>query len=433
VIERGPLLRRLQGQLFSSRVSINGVALLGGQIGSRLLNLWLIARLTRALGVTELGRYLLAMTAQAIALAAADLGLNTYTTRELAKDQVPGREVVWGTVLGLKVLSSLIGVLILNAIVAPLFLGERAALVSIVSFSLLPDGLNAIATALVKARQRMEFSSAINLGVRMLYVVVGLLLVRLGYGTRALLVAYSTVSVCGTVAFALLLHRWKVRATWRGPRRWWAVLRESTPFAVTSMATMLYARLDLLVLSYWHGDLAAGLYGAAYRLWEALGIIPSSYLDALFPELARSGAGPAGHQRLRALYGRGRRVLGYLIVLLVVPCLIAAPCILSLLYGRTPDTGVSTGLFRLFMVAFPFTFLYLLNGHALYAVGAQRRVTVVVVVVTVFNGALNLILVPPWRYWGAAGAALGSELLLFVLLQISVRRLILGRAAAEDR
>ena len=431
MIERIPLLRRLWGHS-SSRVSINAVALLGGQVGARLLNLWLIARLARALGVEELGRYLLAMTAQAIALAVADLGLNTFTTRELAKEQAPARDAVWGAALGLKVASAIVGVLVLNAVVAPLFPGERQTLISIVSFSLLPDGLNGIATALVKARQRMEVSSAINLGVRTLYVVVGLLLVGQGYGTRALLAAYGAVSVCGTVAFALLLHRWGVRTAWWAlPRRWRPVLRESTPFAVTSMATMLYTRLDLLVLSYWHGDLDAGLYGAAYRLWEALGMIPSSYLDALFPELARSGAGPAGRQRLRSLYGRGRRVLWCLIPLLVVPCLIAAPFILSLLYGRTPNTGVSVGLFRLLLLAFPFTFLYLLNGHALYAIGAQRRVTVTMVIVTAVNGLGNLLLVPPWRYWGAAGVALGSELLLFVLLQIGVQRLVLGQAEDE--
>ncbi len=431
MIDRIPLLRRLQG-LASSQVSMNAVALLGGQVGARLLNLWLVARLARALGVAELGRYLLAMTTQAIALAVVDLGLNTLTTRELAQDQVRDRDAVWGTVLILKVASALLGVLLLNVVVAPLFAGERGALISIVSFSLVPDALNGIATALIKARQRMEISSTINLVVRTLYVIVGLLLVGQGYGARALLSAYSVVSVCGAVGFGVLLHHWRVRARgWARPSQWWAVLRESTPFALTSAATMLYTRLDLLLLSYFHGDLAAGLYGAAYRLWEALGMIPSSYLDALFPELARSSAGPAGLQRLRALYGRGRRVLAYLVLLLVVPCLIGAPFILSLLYGPTPDTRVSVGLFRLLLLAFPFTFLYLLNGHTLYAVGAQRRVTVAMLTVTAVNGLANLLLVPLWRYWGAAGAALASELLLFVLLQIGVQRLVLGQAEGE--
>jgi O-antigen/teichoic acid export membrane protein len=67
----------------------------------------------------------------------------------------------------------------------------------------------------------------------------------------------------------------------------------------------------------------------------------------------------------------------------------------------------------------------------LYAVGAQRRVTVAMLTVTAVNGLANLLLVPLWRYWGAAGAALASELLLFVLLQIGVQRLVLGQAEGE--
>jgi O-antigen/teichoic acid export membrane protein len=124
-------------------------------------------------------------------------------------------------------------------------------------------------------------------------------------------------------------------------------------------------------------------------------------------------------------------VLGYLILLLVVPCLVAAPWVLSLLYGRSPETGVSAGLFRLLLVAFPFTFLYLLNGHALYAVGAQKRVTIAMLIVTAVNGLVNLLLVPLWRYWGAAGVALASELLLFLLLQADVRRLVLDQVVSE--
>jgi O-antigen/teichoic acid export membrane protein len=58
-------------------------------------------------------------------------------------------------------------------------------------------------------------------------------------------------------------------------------------------------------------------------------------------------------------------------------------------------------------------------------VGAQGWVTVAMVLVTLLKGLGNLLFVPPWRYWGAAGVAVGSELLLFVSLQIGVQRLVL--------
>ena len=128
----------LQSELFA-RVGKNAAALLAAQVGARLLNLVLMGRLTRALGVDGLGRYLLAMTVQAMALALTDLGLNTYVLREFARaeDELP--RDVWGGVLSLKALSALGGLFILNGIVAPLFFrGSRQWLLLIVSFSLLP-------------------------------------------------------------------------------------------------------------------------------------------------------------------------------------------------------------------------------------------------------------------------------------------------------
>jgi O-antigen/teichoic acid export membrane protein len=67
-------------------------------------------------------------------------------------------------------------------------------------------------------------------------------------------------------------------------------------------------------------------------------------------------------------------------------------------------------------------FLVLLSGHALYAVGRQRRVTVAMLVVGVANLAANLIAIPRWSYLGAAGVALASEWLLWAILYGQARR-----------
>jgi O-antigen/teichoic acid export membrane protein len=117
---------------------------------------------------------------------------------------------------------------------------------------------------------------------------------------------------------------------------------------------------------------------------------------------------------------------------LVVPGLLAAPYVLSLLYGETAGDPVPVTLFRALLLAFPLTTLYLLNGHALYAVGQQRRVTVAMVLVTVANGALNALAIPRWGYWGAVGTAFTSEALLYVSLQAIANRYVL-RDGGEER
>jgi O-antigen/teichoic acid export membrane protein len=157
-----------------------------------------------------------------------------------------------------------------------------------------------------------------------------------------------------------------------------------------------------------------------------LGLIPSSFLDALFPELANVAGHHAGDEKLRSLYSRGRRLLWLLTPLIIVPFGLGAGMLIGVLYGQGAGVSDTVILFRLFLLAFPFAYLYLLNGHALYAAGRQRRVTVVVVEVTVVSAVCNALAVPLWSYWGAVGVSLASEFLLFVLLEWEVRRLFAG-------
>ena len=424
------LLYQIRGHVLA-RVSKNAIALLVAQVGTRAMNLALIALVTRVLGVAGLGRYLLAMTAQAIALSVADLGLNTYTTREFSRDETVDDAETWGTVLGLKLLAAMCGVLLLHAVVAPLSPGRQGA-ISIISWSLLPDAFNAVATARIKARQRMEISGAITLGIRVLHALAGGGLIWLGYDERALLAAYGGASLLGSCVFFVVLSYWRVPAHLKGFLLGWrGVLRESVPFAMTGMVAMLYTRTDLLILSSWQGDAAAGLYGAAYRLWEALGMIPSSFLDALFPELSRAGDRASGDCRLRTLYRRGKQITYVVVALLMVPAQLLARLIVTLLYGNAADTQISVGILRVLLLAFPFTYLYLLNGHTLYAAGRQRRVTAAMVAVTAVNALCNALAVPVLSYWGAALDKLASEALLFLLLQGMVRQTVLYERSVE--
>jgi O-antigen/teichoic acid export membrane protein len=426
-----------------ARVGKNALALLVAQAGARLLNLLLVAQLARRLGAAALGRTLLAMAVEAIALAIVDLGLSIYVVREfaaLSTDEAStdrGRELesLWGATLALKLAAAACGILVLNVLVAPVFFpGERQVLIGIVSLALLPDAFNGAATALIKARQKMEICSAINLSTRLAATVAGMVLLSYGSDERAVLVAYGAASLLGSFAFMGVLSSTsplagRARIAWtRLWATWGTVLREALPFAITGMVAMLYTRIDLLMLAYWQGDRAAGVYGAAYRLWEALGMIPASLLDALLPELSRIGTDPANRARLRALYRRGRAVVWFLVLLLAVPCLLLAPRLMALLYGQSEDTAVTSTLFRALLLAFPFAYLYLLNGHVLYAVGRQVWVTGALVAVTATNGLLNALAIPRWSYRGAAGVAILSQVLLYVLLRTLAGRYVLHAA-----
>jgi len=425
------------------RMGKNAVARLAAQVAARLLSLLLVALVARYEGTAGLGRYVLVVTVVGIAGAVCDLGLNTFVMREVARQageaRGPGearragearhregaqqREFL-GRVLPLKGIVALagFGILVGVAALAP-FPGPTRRAIPLGALSLLPDALSGAMGALVNGRQRMEVSGALTMAVRLVAVAGSLPVLAAGFGVGGVVGCTVGASLVGAVLYGAVLWRWGLLPRWRwDPAAWRGYLRESYPFALTSAIAMAYARLDVVLLGLWQGDVAAGWYGAAYKLWEAVGLLPASVMDAMFPEMSRLSASGDGMGRLRALFRIGGRAMLAGGFLLAIGGALGARLLVPIVYGAGEDHAPTVLAFRLLVWAIPAMFLYLLSGHALYAVGRQRRVTAAMLVVGAVNLAANLVAIPRWGYLGAAGVALASEWLLWAILYGQARR-----------
>lgn len=424
------LLRHAQIGPRGERVSGNALALLAMQVGSRLLALLLTAQLARTAGVAGLGRYLLALTVQAIVLAITDLGLTPLATRELARSRPRAEEERFlGLLYALKLLTSFLGMVAIAGVIGPLFGPERFRALAVAALSLPCEAHLTVSIALLKGRQLMGLSSALQLSVRALATFGGIGVLRLGSDEVGALGVYAIANMLGALAGLWWLRSRELRPSWRLSREQIrGTLHEALPFAATGIAAMLYRRVDFLLLSYWWGDMVSGLYGAVYRLWEALTMVTASLTDALFPELSRLAGDSTQYASLQALYARSRRMLAALSALMTIGSFAAAPWILFAMYGRDMAGPQAVSLLRLLTLLLPLSALYLLDGHLLYALGEQRRATGVMVTVTLFNLAANGLAVWHWGLWGAAGVALLSESLLLVLMRRQKRRALAALA-----
>lgn len=406
------------------RVSKNALARFLAQVLARLLSLVLVALVARYQPAEALGSYVLVLTLVGFAGVASDLGLNIFLTRETARETDHQRQrALLGTVLPLKLglsVAVLAGLLLLAAVAA--FPEATAQLLPVGGLLLVPEAVTGTVRAFVNGRQRMEVSGLIDVTMRLLAVAASFLALLAGFGVTAVLLCTLGATLAGAVLYGVVLWRWRVTPHWHwAPVAWRACLAESYPFALTSLAAMVYSRLDLVLLGLWQDELAVGWYGAAYKLWEAIGLLPASLLEAMFPEMSRLASTHEGRQRLRGLFRTASWAMLGGGLLLAAGGLLAASALIPLVYGGTGSYSPAVLPFRLLVCAVPAMFLYLLSGHMLYAVGRQRRVTVAMLVVGLVNVALNLIVIPRWSYLGAAAVALSSEWLLVALLYPQAR------------
>ncbi len=407
------------------RVGKNALARFSAQAWAKLFSLAMVALIARYEDAAGLGRYVLILTVVGIVGALSDLGLNTFLTREAARDV--GRErqrELLGIVLPLKVGLSVVGYagLVLVAALAP-FPEATRRLIPLGGLALLPDAVTGAIGAIINGRQRMDVTGLLSMAVRFFAVAGAFWALVAGFGVVGVLVWTVGVGLFGTVLHGAVLWRWKLSPHFRwGPAAWRACLNESYPFALTSIIAMAYTRLDLVLLSLWKGEVVAGWYGAAYKLRETVGLLPASLLDAMFPEMSRLSEGREGLQHLCSLFNTSGRAMLAGGIMLAAGGTLGAGELISLVYGRGEHYTPAVPAFRLLVWAIPAMFLYLLGGHTLYALGKQRRVTGAMAIAGLANVALNVAVIPRWGGLGAGGVALLSEWLLLMLLYPQARR-----------
>ena len=419
---------------FLLRIGKNALARLSAQGAAHLLALALAALIARFEGPDGLGRYALALSAVGITGGLTDLGLNTFLLRETARaDRATRQRFLLGHVLLLKILLSLAGyALLLAAAVFLPFPPATATLLPLAGLLLFPEAVTGAAAALVDARRRMEVTGLLQTAVRLTMVAGAVLLLARGYGIGGVLGWRVAVAGGSVPLYAVLLHRWKLWPQFRwNPTAWRRIIAEAYPFGLTGGVAALYARADLLLLSLWHGEVAAGWYSAAYRLWEALAMLPGGLFFALFPEMARLSTRTDGRSRLRRLFRGGGRIFPAMGLLVAVAGTVWADGLLGLLYGREGMIAAAATPFRVMVWAFPALFLSMLGGRILYAIGQQRQVLRMMVAVGALNIGLNLIAIPRWGILGAGAAALASELALAAMVVRQTRRALAGASDEE--
>jgi O-antigen/teichoic acid export membrane protein len=184
------------------------------------------------------------------------------------------------------------------------------------------------------------------------------------------------------------------------------LLRQLGPVAATSVISLVYLRLDVLLLARMDGPASAGVFAASFRLIEALFLFSGGIVSGAFPLLAAHVSSP----RLSELSGLVARLLLGVAVPAAAALGLLAPVLIDLLFGN----GFSPAATPLRILALAVVPIYLnaLTTHLLVASGRGRALVGLVSLRLVVGLLLDLALIPALGARGAAVAVVGAELSL---------------------
>ena len=203
---------------------------------------------------------------------------------------------------------------------------------------------------------------------------------------------------------------------------WQNLLHQSWPLAFSGVLNLIYFKVDTVILESMHGAAAAGVYSLPYKILEVLIAFPVLFAGLLLPIL--SAAAVTNFDRFKNIIQHGFNVLLYIVCLIIAGTLaFSEPIIRIAAYDRFAELADSVMLLRLVLVAVGFLFIGNLFGHAIPALGLQKKMIWGYAVGAVVGLALYFTLIPKFSYYGAAiGTIITEAVVAFYATRLVFKR-----------
>ena len=347
-------------------------------------------------------------------------GVPSLLAREVARRTETGRRwVETGTLIAV-----LFGVLFTALLSAGSWLAgasrETTLAIVIASLGMAFDGIARVQFSAFWAWERMDLETLVTGGQELAYLAGSAVVVVLGGGPLAVLVAFAGSRALGAVWGWVIASRRLGGPAW--PRADFTHLRRSvgqcTSFAVNDTLSLTYARFDSVMLGMLKGPVAVGLYGAVTNLVMYFNVISRSVNRALYPRMGRAWPHqPQVYGRLRDL---SLRIIAMLSVPVTVGSLLLASRTIHFLYGPKFEPALLT--YQLLILVIPIRMTGNTVSLALAAADRQKSRTAAVLTAAIGNIALNAYFIPRWSYLGAAYSTLICEVGVTAAYAVALRR-----------
>jgi O-antigen/teichoic acid export membrane protein len=402
------------------RVTRNLMVTAVGEVVGASLNVLVVVVVARYLGVERFGQYAFIMALVGIFQLLASAGFGQILVREIAVNIGQARRYVGAAkaftwILSLVTFIAIVGALQITAASPEV---RRAAYVA--AIGVIATVHAACYAAVFRALEEMEVNAAGFVLHKMVFLVLALLGARLDSG---LLGMCAAAFLANGFLWAYYLAVLEVRHF--HPRLqvdlalWWELLRDSMPLGVTVVLRRISLHVDVLILTFFGMTAAAGYFSAAYKLIQALTLIPFSVAQVLLPVFSRMAR--SDDRVFREAIERTFKFLLFLAIPLTLGLGLLASPIVNLVYG--PSFGPAAMPLTIMSVSLLFLFPTSLYLFVFTAMGAQRLYTIGTVVYVAVNIVVDVALIPALAQVGASIGTLAAEVVLFAASLYFLRRL----------
>ena len=387
------------------RVINNSVALVLLDLLNKAIPLIVFPRVVRALGPSVYGQLGFAGAVAGFFGLLASPGFSTYALREAAKN---GDRVSFLVkhVLGARIVFAICayGLLVLFTLFLAPHNGQTHLLIMLSGLAFVAGSVDT--QWIFAARSRMSMVAVQGALAQLAYA--GLILALVRRSTDAWIIPAATlISLSLSALFIWLPARREYRIPLPNisPQHWGLFLPICLVMGFSSLMSMIYDQIDVVMLKYFRADAEVGTYVASYALMTmAMGFVP--ILSQVFLPLLSATAGQNLKVEKKYLHWFGSATIGLALPTAVGGFILAAP-LTQFVFGS--QYSGSRTLFRWLTLTIVTGTAATYCGAQLIPNGREKKYFVSVLAGASTNVVLNLLLIPKYGALAAAFTTASSQ------------------------
>ena len=377
--------------------------------------------LVRYLGVEDFGILSFAISLTSIMAIFCDLGLNTLLTREVARDKSLTKKYL-NNVISIKLLLSLVLVIVSVSILNIIGYSQTELyVIYLLLLLVIFNSFSGVFYSVFQAYERMEYQSVANLLNSILMLIGIAILIYFNFGLIVLAFIYAFV---GGLVLIYYFYISSTKFKFSKPKLtvnlkfWKQTITTALQFGLIGVFSTIYVWIDSVMLSFMVGNLAVGLYNAAYRIVLLLRFIPIVINMAIFPVMSKLYG--SSDSSLKLVVEKYLKFMILISIPMGVGITILAEDIIILIFGDAYQA--SAVALQILIWATVITFISSSYAQFFQSSNRQMTVTKIAFVGMIVNITLNLIFIPKYGYIAASFNTLLTELTTAILLFISANK-----------
>lgn len=407
------MIKRLKELLFQNRSTKQTVAknifwLSFSEVASRFIRGIIVVYAARILGASEFGIFSYALGLAALFTIFSDIGIIQVLTRELVQ-RPNDRDKYFATAFIIK-FALLIFTALAIALLAPLFsLKTAVKLIPFMAILVFFDGLREFSLSFFRAIERMEITGLVTL-ITNLTIVISSIIALLYYKTStSLAITYLIGSGVGALV-AITLLRNEYRKIWKHFDKTLVrkILSYSWPLLFTGMFGSFMLNTDNVLIGYFKGESAVGLYSAAQKIIQILYVLPALVATAIFPTISRYVTQNESN-KIKNMIEKGMILVFMIAIPIAIGGMLAAKQIILFLYNEEYINSILS--FRILLLSVFLVFPGAILGNLALAYNKQKNIAKYIGIAALANAIGDIILIPIYGIAGSAAVTLIAQLI----------------------